>query len=109
MAKCTLDFGTGKEIRELAGLKKQSLFVGGVAIAILLCMILTRVSLMAQPTSNHAVSNEPSQWKPSIKRPHPDWDYDGERILGHVGFDICLWDAKTGKLIYTLKDRKSVV
>ena len=29
----------------------------------------------------------------------PDWDYDGNRILGHIGNDVCLWDAKTGLLL----------
>jgi len=35
-------------------------------------------------------------------QPKGDWAYDGRRILGHLGNDICLWDAKTGKLIHKL-------
>jgi WD40 repeat protein len=35
----------------------------------------------------------------SIDRPSHTWDYDGKRIIGHVGVKICLWDAETGKLI----------
>jgi WD40 repeat protein len=35
----------------------------------------------------------------SIWRPKPDWDYDGKRILGHVGFDIYMWDAQTGGVL----------
>ncbi len=29
-----------------------------------------------------------------------DWDYDGKKILGHIGNDIHLWDAQTGRLIH---------
>jgi WD40 repeat protein len=28
-----------------------------------------------------------------------DWDFDGKRILGHIGYDIYLWDANTGRLL----------
>jgi WD40 repeat protein len=34
-------------------------------------------------------------------RPVPDWDYDGKRILGHIGNDVCLWDASNGRLLKT--------
>ena len=44
-------------------------------------------------------SSQPVQWKASIERPSLGWDYDGKRILGHIGYDICLWDATTGKLL----------
>jgi WD40 repeat protein len=44
----------------------------------------------------------PGQWKQSIERPSCSWDYDGQRILGHVGHDICLWDATTGKLLHKM-------
>jgi WD40 repeat protein len=46
------------------------------------------------------------QWKQSIERPNRAWDYDGKRILGHIGHDICLWDAETGKLLQRLKGHK---
>ena len=46
------------------------------------------------------------QWKQSIERPNRGWDYDGKRILGHIGFDICLWDAETGKLLHRMKGHK---
>ena len=42
------------------------------------------------------------RWRQAVERPLRTWDYDGERILGHVGKEIRLWDAKTGELIRTL-------
>ena len=35
----------------------------------------------------------------SIERPNPTWDYDGDRILGHVGQKVILWDTTTGKVL----------
>ena len=35
----------------------------------------------------------------SIWRPRADWDFDGKRILGHIGFDIYMWDAQTGRVL----------
>jgi WD40 repeat protein len=32
----------------------------------------------------------------------PDWDYDGTRILGHIGYDVYVWDARTGRQLYKL-------
>lgn len=32
--------------------------------------------------------------------PKEDWDYDGKRILGHIGADIYLWEAATGKVLW---------
>jgi WD40 repeat protein len=52
------------------------------------------------------MSNGPVQWKQSIERPTRGWDYDGKRILGHVGYDICLWDGATGKLLHRMKGHK---
>jgi len=31
-----------------------------------------------------------------------DWDYNGRVILGHIGYDICEWDARSGKLLWRL-------
>jgi WD40 repeat protein len=33
------------------------------------------------------------------RRALPDWDFDGERILGHIGHDVYLWDAHTGRVL----------
>jgi WD40 repeat protein len=33
------------------------------------------------------------------RRALPDWDFDGERILGHIGHDVYLWDARTGRVL----------
>ena len=43
------------------------------------------------------------QWKQAVERPHRMWDYDGTRILGHVGKEVRLWDATTGEPIRTLE------
>ncbi len=64
------------------------------------------VCLLCQPASGDPASKVPSQWKASIERPTRGWDYDGKRILGHVGYDICLWDATTGKLLHRMKGHK---
>lgn len=75
---------------------------GGLALAgLILCIGVSGQPLLGQP-----VSNEPEQWKQSIERPSRGWDYDGKRILGHVGKYICLWDATTGKLLHRMKGHK---
>ena len=55
------------------------------------------------PAAGQEKSNKPEQFTQSVERPNRTWDYDGERILGHVGEKICLWDATTGKLLRKLK------
>lgn len=52
--------------------------------------------------SGRALADEPAQWKASIERPTRGWDYDGKRILGHIGYDIYLWDATTGELLHSM-------
>jgi len=59
-----------------------------------------------QPASGQPASNAPAQWKQSIERPSRVWDYDGRRILGHLGYDVCLWDAETGELLQRMKGHK---
>ena len=39
---------------------------------------------------------------PGQRRPIPNWDYDGKRIVGNMGNDICLWDASNGRLLKKL-------
>ncbi|HUY88539.1 MAG TPA: WD40 repeat domain-containing protein [Pirellulales bacterium] len=74
----------------------------GFAIAgIILCFDASCQSLSAQPMSDELV-----QWKQSIERPHRSWDYEGKRILGHIGYDVCLWDATTGKLLHRMKGHR---
>ncbi|MBC7815754.1 MAG: hypothetical protein IAG10_02520, partial [Planctomycetaceae bacterium] len=63
-------------------------------------------SVVADPLSDRVTAEEHHQWKQSIQRPSRSWDYDGKRILGHVGYDICLWDATTGKLLHRMKGHK---
>lgn len=67
-------------------------------ISLVLCF-----SSFGQALADEPASKEPSQWKASIERPTRSWDYDGARILGHIGNDICLWDATTGKLLHRMK------
>ena len=78
------------------GIRKQTLRSGFAIVGLILC-----IGASSQPASG-----QPVQWKPSIERPRLGWDYDGKRILGHIGYDICLWDATTGKLLNTMKGHK---
>jgi WD40 repeat protein len=39
----------------------------------------------------------------------PDWDYDGKQILGHLGNDVCLWNASNGRLIWRLKGHEEQI
>jgi WD40 repeat protein len=69
-------------------------------IALLLCIGAPNLTRASAPKPNEL------QWKQSIERPNRGWDYDGKRILGHIGYDICLWDAETGKLLQRMKGHK---
>jgi len=81
-------------------LSRLSVIVAGLIV----CMSAFGRSVCGQP-----ISDEPSQWKQRIERPHKGWDYDGERILGHLGYDICLWDATTGKLLHRMKEHQEYI
>ncbi len=70
---------------------KQMLRSGFAIAGLLLCI----------SASSRLASGQP--WPlPGIERPSRGWDYDGRRILGHIGHDICLWDAETGKLLHRM-------
>ena len=59
--------------------------------------------------TTQSLSGQPNNLKQdtrSIERPNPAWDYDGKRILGHVGQTVILWDAATGKLLQKLPGHK---
>lgn len=51
-------------------------------------------------------ANKPPPFSQGIERPIRTWDYDGKQILGHVGEEIRLWDATTGKLLRKLQGHK---
>lgn len=38
-----------------------------------------------------------------------DWDFDGERILGHIEKDVCLWEASSGKLLRRMKGHQGPI
>jgi WD40 repeat protein len=59
--------------------------------------------------SGQPISSERVQWKQSIERPSRGWDYDGKRILGHIGHDVCLWDAETGELLQRMKGHQEQI
>ena len=69
-------------------------------VAIFLCIGAPNLTGASEPKPNEL------QWKQSIERPNRGWDYDGKRILGHIGYDICLWDAETGKRLHWMKGHK---
>ncbi len=82
----------------------RALKAGRVIVGLFLC-----IGAASQSASGKPPPDEPTQWKQSIERPNRGWDYDGERILGHVGFDICLWDATTGELLHRMKGHKELI
>jgi len=43
------------------------------------------------------------------RRAERSWDYDGRYILGPVGHNVCLWDAKTGHLVHTFVGHKEEI
>jgi hypothetical protein len=59
--------------------------------------------------SAQAAADEAPHWKQAIERPLRDWDYDGKRILGNIGYDICLWDAVTGKLLHRMAGHRETI
>lgn len=71
--------------------------------------ILMCIGLSGQMTYGQPGSPAPVQWRQSIERPTKGWDYDGKRILGHVSYDICLWDATTGKLLQRMKEHNETI
>jgi len=58
------------------------------------------------PATGQEKPNKPEQFTQSVERPNRTWDYDGKRILGHVGEKVVLWDAATGKLLHKLQAHK---
>jgi len=44
-----------------------------------------------------------------VWRLRADWDYDGKRILGHVGYDVYVWDAQTGAQLEKLVGHKEQI
>ena len=65
-------------------------------IAIILCCLTTSAAAFAQDGKGT------STFGSTLWRSAPDWDYDGTRILGHIGFDVYVWDAGTGRLLHKL-------
>jgi len=98
MAERTLDLG--RKIRRVLPRRAAALRLIWPALC---------VSLMSQPASGEPRPEKPAEWKAGIERPSPRWDYDGKRILGHIGHDICLWDATTGKLLHRMKGHKESI
>lgn len=58
------------------------------------------------PAASPVKPDKPVRLPREIDRPNRNWDYDGTRILGHVGDKICLWDAATGKLLHKMQSHK---
>lgn len=60
------------------------------AASFLVCWMMGAVGLPAAST----LAFGSSAW-----RPLDDWDYDGKRILGHIGHNVYLWDARSGEML----------
>jgi len=67
---------------------------------------LTLIAFLITAGAPAQAAGERVRWTSSIERPSRDWDYDGERILGHIGYDIGLWDAKAGALLHRMKGQQ---
>ena len=65
-------------------------------------MLLSSMVCFALPSGS--LTSNSGTW-----RPHTDWDFDGKRILGHIGNDIFVWDAATGKVLQKLKGHESAL
>jgi hypothetical protein len=68
-----------------------------------IAMLVLGIAGTSQIVSGKPRSIKSEQNMRSIERPNPSWDYDGKRILGHVGHTVILWDAMTGKVLQKLK------
>jgi WD40 repeat protein len=86
----------------LGGYKMKRVIRNGFAIVVI---ILSSISTI-QIVSGQLTPIKPEQNMRSIERPNPTWDYDGKRILGHVGQIVILWDATTGKVLQKLQGHK---
>jgi WD40 repeat protein len=72
-----------------------------------ICLVATvGCAAVLSPAAGQEKPNKPEQFTQSVERPNRTWDYDGKRILGHVGEKILLWDATTGKLLHKLRGHK---
>lgn len=80
--------------------QRQTLTFGFVIVGLL---------IIGGDASGQPMAHESVQWKQSIERPSRGWDYDGKRILGQIGHDVCLWDATTGELLHRLKEHKEPI
>jgi WD40 repeat protein len=74
----------------------------GFAMAALILGIVGPIQIV----SGQPMPKKPERNMRSIERPNPSWDYDGKRILGHVGQTVILWDATTGKVLQKLQSHK---
>jgi len=63
-------------------------------------------NLAGQATSQNA---RPTMTGTSPAKPAPDWDYDGDRILGHIGAILYVWDAHDGRLLNTFTGHQEAI
>jgi len=60
-----------------------------LGVAVVFCTLATSAVLL------------PQQHKPmSMSGWTSDWDYDGKKILGHIEYDVYLWNARTARLLH---------
>jgi WD40 repeat protein len=64
------------------------------AMALAICWLAAGVAAPAQGST--------SLYGSSPSKATADWDYDGTRILGHIGNDVYVWDAQTGRVLHKL-------
>src|ERR1700753_3346287 len=73
----------------------------GMAGKIRFCIVVLGFFLLClyEPSPTVAQTGRNAAFGSETAGPIRDWDFDGKRIVGHVGYDVYLWDATTGAVL----------
>lgn len=99
-------FGTSWTRKIEMTVERQGRYRVTALILFAICLIATH-ALSGQTTIFTGGGVRSSDYGSSMARPRLDWDFDGARILGHVGDDIFIWDSHTGAVIQRFVGSKS--